>query len=185
MSAQNRPLINNNILWRISAPLSRTTRGQIDQRRRQDLQRSPGDDLSLHRSKRLLMILFCSAQPHDPFPAPDKWRDRCATLVRRLLRRHGTAVSRVVAIDEPGRHRTKIAAADLGSLLRNGRAPGAWRPATRSRQSALRPRRVARHAGRRRSHPTVLDADPVRPGHVASRRPESNGLLVPLTKHGP
>ena len=40
--------------------------GQINQRRRQDLQCAPGHHLSLYRAKRLLMTLFCSAQPHDP-----------------------------------------------------------------------------------------------------------------------
>ena len=41
-------------------------RGQIYQFRRKDLQRPPSNHLSLHRAERLLMTLFCSAQPHDP-----------------------------------------------------------------------------------------------------------------------
>ncbi len=54
----------------------------------------------------------------------------------------------------------------------------------RSKHAVLRPRRVARHPDRRRSHAPFLDAEPVRPGLVASRRPAlTKGILVPLTMY--
>jgi hypothetical protein len=41
-------------------------RQKVDQRRCQDLRRSPGDDLPRHRRVSGLTLVFCSAQPHRP-----------------------------------------------------------------------------------------------------------------------
>jgi hypothetical protein len=50
-------------------------RRKVDQRRRQDLRRSPSDDLPRRRGVRGLMPVFCSAQPHRPIacsPGPTR-----------------------------------------------------------------------------------------------------------------
>src|SRR5271154_5307218 len=88
----------------------------------------------------------------------------------------------MVPIAEPERHRTRTAAADLVPLRGPRRSPRSRHTMARSKHAVLRPRRVARHPDRRCSHAPVLDAEPVRPGHIASRRPAlSKGILIPLT----